>query len=158
MLSKLTAVLSDEMLYSIYDTPAKFTFGGYCMRTINRNPRTKVTRASRAGASEDGIPLLSGLEDGISIAGCVTRNFFHNLPVQGAMVTGAIGLYAATVFGVAELIAAGLSAHVAYRMFAFGEPFPKACENTIKFEMGELPRTDLELCTPAMRTKKANAS
>ena len=128
------------------------------MRNLNNNLKRKVTRSSRRSVSQDGIPLLSSLEDGINSAGCLTKKFFHQMPIQGAMVTGAVGLYAATVFGVAELIAAGLSAHVAYRMFAFGEPFPKACENTIKFEMGELPRTDRELCRTAARTRKAQAA
>ena len=124
------------------------------MRNINNNLKRKATRSSRPSVSEDGNPLLRGLEDGINSAGRLTGNFFHDIPIQGAMVTGAIGLYAATVFGVAELIAAGLAAHVAYRMFAFAEPFPKACENTIKFEMGELPRTDVELCKPLMQARK----
>jgi len=124
----------------------------------NNSNKRKVSRSSHASDPQDGIPLLTSLEGGITSAGHLTRNFFHDIPIQGAMVTGAVGLYAATVFGVAELIAAGLSAHVAYRMFAFGEPLPKACENTIKFEMGELPRTDRELCTPAMQTRKEKVS
>jgi hypothetical protein len=48
------------------------------------------------------------------------------------------------VFGVGELIAAGLSAYFAYRMFAFGEPLLVAVEKTIKFQMGELPKSDLD--------------
>ena len=115
------------------------------MKNNSNNLKRKVTRSSHASVSHNDISLLSGLEDGISSAGRLTCNFFHELPIQGAIVSGAVGLYAATVFGVAELIAAGLTANVAYRIFTCGESLPKAVENTIKFEMGELPRTDREM-------------
>lgn len=91
-----------------------------------------------------GIPLLKDVEDGITSAGRLTWNFFHEIPVQGAVTSGAIGLYAATLFGVGELIAAGLSAYFAYRMFAFGEPLLVAVEKTIKFQRGELPKSDVD--------------
>ena len=35
-----------------------------------------------------------------------------------------------------ELAAAGLSAYVTYRVFAYGESWMEALENTIKFEKG----------------------
>ena len=113
--------------------------------------KRKVSRSSDAIVSHNGSHLFSGLEDAISSAGRMTCDFFHDVPIQGAIVGGAVGLYAATVLGVAELIAAGLSANIAYRMFALGESLPKACENTIKFETGELPKTDRELCEPVVR-------
>ena len=84
------------------------------------------------------------MENGIASVGRQTWSFFHEIPVQGALTSGAVGLYAATVFGVGELIAAGLSAYFAYRMFAFGEPLLVAVEKTIKFQMGELPKADID--------------
>ena len=90
-----------------------------------------------------GIPVLTDVEDGITSAGRLTWNLFHEIPIQGALTSGAVGLYAVTVVGVGELIAAGLSAYFAYRMFAFGEPLLVAVEKTIKFQMGELPNTDV---------------
>lgn len=85
------------------------------------------------------VPFSRKLEDGIGAAGRMTWDFFHNLPLQGAIAAGAIGLYAATVLGVAELTAAGFSAYVAYRILAYGETLDEALENTIKFEKGEAP-------------------
>jgi hypothetical protein len=108
------------------------------------NVRRKVPRPGQSTAASAGIPVLGDVEDGITSAGRVTWNFFHEIPIQGAVTSGAVGLYAATVFGVGELIAAGLSAYFAYRMFAFGEPLLVAVEKTIKFQMGELPKSDLD--------------
>jgi hypothetical protein len=108
------------------------------------NARRKVARPPRNTEPSAGIPLLDDVEHGITSAGRLTWNLFHEIPIQGALTSGAVGLYAATVFGVGELIAAGLSAYFAYRMFAFGEPLLVAVEKTIKFQMGELPKPDLE--------------
>lgn len=104
----------------------------------------KGPRATQASTPTGGVPLLNDVEHGITSAGRLTWNFFHNIPIQGAVTSSAVGLYAATVFGVGELIAAGLSAYLAYRIFAFGEPLLVAVEKTIKFQMGELPKPDLD--------------
>jgi len=91
----------------------------------------------------DEIPLLIDLESGIHQAGHQTWDFFHRMPIQGALTSGAIGLYAVTVFGVAELMAAGLCAYLSYRIFVYGEPLLEALEKTIKFEKGELPYREI---------------
>ena len=114
------------------------------MRSNSNDIKRKVPRSHQAIMPPAGIPLLEDLEEGITSAGRLTWNFFHDIPIQGAMTSGAVGLYAATVFGVGELIAAGLSAYFAYRMFAFGEPLLVAVEKTIKFQMGELPKSDID--------------
>lgn len=107
--------------------------------------RKRTPRRSDPGVFSDRTPFLLGtLEEGIGAVGRATWNVFHELPVQGAITSGAIGLYAATVFGVAEVVAAGLSGYVAYRMFAYGEPLLEAIEKTIKLEMGELPMREIE--------------
>lgn len=114
------------------------------MRNNGNHIARKVPRAPRASIPPGGIPLLNNVEDGVNSAGRLTWNFFHDIPIQGAVTSGAVGLYAATVFGVGELIAAGLSAYFAYRMFAFGEPLLVAVQKTIQFQMGELPKSDLD--------------
>jgi hypothetical protein len=114
------------------------------MRNNDNNVTRKVARVPKALMPPGGLPVLNNVEDVITSAGRVTWNFFHDIPIQGALTSGAVGLYAATVFGVGELIAAGLSAYFAYRMFAFGEPLLVAVEKTIKFQMGELPKSDVD--------------
>jgi hypothetical protein len=114
------------------------------VRNNGNNGKRKVGRPVQAIVPSAGIPLLDDLEAGITSAGRLTWNFFHEIPVQGALTSGAVGLYAASLFGVGELIAAGLSAYFAYRMFAYGEPLLVAVEKTIKFQMGELPKSDLD--------------
>ena len=106
--------------------------------------KVKAPDPSVAPASGIDIPLLREIEDGIGAAGQLTWKFFHNLPLHGAMFGGALGLYAATVFGVAELAAGGLSAYVTYRMFAYGETLTEALEKTLKFEKGELPMKEIK--------------
>ena len=114
------------------------------MRNHGSHTEKKLPRVPHASMPLGGTPLLSNVEDGIASAGRLTWNFFHDVPIQGAVTSGAVGLYAATVFGVGELIAAGLSAYFAYRMFAFSEPLLVAVEKTIKFQMGELPKSDVD--------------
>lgn len=94
--------------------------------------------------SASGKDALRSLEDGVSALGSRTWKFFHDLPGHGALIGGAVGLGAATLFGVAELAAAGLSAYVTYRVFAYGESWMEALENTIKFEKGELPEEEIK--------------
>ena len=114
------------------------------MRNNANNSRGKAARPVQNTKPSAVIPLLEDVENGITSAGRLTWNLFHEIPIQGALTSGAVGLYAATLFGVGELIAAGVSAYFAYRMFAFGEPLLVAIEKTIKFQMGELPKSDLE--------------
>jgi hypothetical protein len=83
--------------------------------------------------------LLSSVEEAIQSASRMTWSLFHHVPIQGSLVTGVAAWYAVTVFGVAELLAAGLSAYVTYRMFAYGEPLLEAIQKSIKFEQGQLP-------------------
>jgi len=84
------------------------------------------------------------VEEGITSLGQGVWRFFHDLPFHGAVIGGAVGLGAAMVVGVAELVTAGFSAYVTYRMFAYGESLTEAIENTIRFEKGELPKEEIE--------------
>lgn len=95
-------------------------------------------------AARTSAPLVNDLESGIEKAGKLTWDFFHHIPIQGALTSGAVGLYVASVFGVAELTAAGLSAYVMYRIFAYNETLLEAVENMIKFQKGDLPFKDVQ--------------
>ncbi|HEU4683625.1 MAG TPA: hypothetical protein VFS39_03885 [Nitrospira sp.] len=97
----------------------------------------------------DGIPVLSDVEERITDAARATWTFFHHVPIQGALASAGLGLYAASVFGVGELMAAGLTAYVCYRMFAYGEPLLEAVQKTIKFQKGELPIKQAQPKPPA---------
>jgi len=77
-----------------------------------RNDKRKPARTERKVQEE--IPLLIDLESGIHKVGHQTWEFFHRVPLQGALTSGAVGLYAITVFGVAELLTAGLCAYLSY--------------------------------------------
>jgi hypothetical protein len=99
-------------------------------------------RPVRRFTSSD-VPLLHDFETCIGAAGQLTWAFFNKLPLQGALVGGAVGLYAATALGVAELAVGGLSAYVAYSMFAYDEPLMDALQKTIKFQQGDLAMKDV---------------
>ena len=108
------------------------------------------TASATDSASSSGKDALRALEGGVSALGGQTWKFFHDLPGHGALIGGAVGLGAATLFGVAELAAAGLSAYVTYRVFAYGETWMEALENTIKFEKGALPMEEIK--KPVVKT------
>ncbi len=93
--------------------------------------------------SDNGVFMLGKVEDGFNAAGSWTWEFFHNLPGHGAVIGGAVGLGAAMLFGVAELVTACFTAYVSYRMFAYGESLIEACENVIKFEEGKLDKEEI---------------
>lgn len=104
-----------------------------------------MSQAPSAGAtSKGGVPLLRELEAGMGAVGRATWDFFHHLPLHGAIAGGAVGLYAASVVGVAELAAAGFCAYVAYRMSAYGETLTEAMENTVKFQKGQLSKEEID--------------
>lgn len=94
--------------------------------------------------SESGMQAMRTVEEGIGSIGKGVWKFFHDLPFHGAIVGGAVGLGAAMVVGVAELVTAGFSAYVTYRMFAYGESLTEAIENTIRFEKGVLSKDEIE--------------
>lgn len=108
--------------------------------------RDPASVSDSASASDGG--LLETVEAGIGAFGQETWKFFHALPFHGAFIGGAVGLGAAMAVGVAELVAAGLSAYVTYRIFAYGETLTEAIEKTIKFEKGTLPEDEIEKPVP----------
>jgi hypothetical protein len=110
---------------------------------------TKGTMETETASRTDSLSASGGdamrtVEAGISAVGRETWNFFHNLPYQGAGIGFAVGLGAAMLVGVAELVAAGFTAYVTYRVFAYGESFTEAIEKTIRFEKGTLPDEEVK--------------
>jgi hypothetical protein len=88
--------------------------------------------------------VLEAVEKGVGTAGRLSWRFFHRLPGHGAIIGGAVGFGAVTLLGVAEAATACFTAYVTYRVFAYGESFTEAIENTIKFEKGDLCKQDRE--------------
>jgi len=99
-------------------------------------------------ASAGGKEAFRAVEGGISTLGRGIWNVFHELPFHGAVIGGAVGLGAAMMVGVAELVTAGFTAYVTYRMFAYGESLTEAIEKTIKFEKGMLTEEEIEKPVP----------
>lgn len=113
-------------------------------RDTKKGMRNRTERQlSHRIAPRNSTPMLKDLEGSIETAGRLTWEFFHHIPLQGALTSGAVGLYVASVFGVAELTAAGLTTYVMYRIFAYNETLLQAIENMIKFQKGELPFKDV---------------
>lgn len=105
---------------------------------------TAETVNSQPASSVDAVALMGAVEDGMNSVGRATWNFFHALPGHGAVIGGAVGLGAAMLVGVAELVTACFTAYVSYRMFAYGESLCEAIENAIKFEEGKLEKEEIE--------------
>jgi hypothetical protein len=95
-------------------------------------------------AGERGMEALQSVERAFDTAGRWTWKFFHKLPGHGALIGGAVGLGAVMLIGVAETATACFTAYVTYRVFAYGESFTEAIENTIKFEKGDLAKEERE--------------
>ena len=104
---------------------------------------TDTTSSWTDSVSATGKEAMLNVEGSIAEAGRVTWKFFHQLPFHGAILGGAVGLGAAMAVGVGELVTAGFTAYVTYRMFAYGESLTEAIENTIKFEKGDLAKEEI---------------
>ena len=87
-------------------------------------------------------------EDGWGAIGRGTWHFFHALPGHGTIPGFAVGLGAAMLVGVGELVAGCFTAYVSYRYFAYGESLSEAIENTIKFESGKLKKREIDKPIP----------
>jgi hypothetical protein len=97
-------------------------------------------------ASGKGASLAA--EDGWGVIGRGTWHFFHALPGHGTIPGFAVGLGAAMLVGVGELVAGCFTAYVSYRYFAYGESLSEAIENAIKFESGKLKKREIDKPIP----------
>ena len=106
------------------------------------------TGSSSDSAAGSGKSAYKAMEEGWDAIGHGTRQLFHALPGHGVIPGFALGLGAATLFGVGELAVACFSAYVSYRYFAYGESLSEAIENAIKFESGKLAQKEIDKPIP----------
>lgn len=97
-------------------------------------------------ASGKGASLAA--EEAWGAIGQGTWNLFHALPGHGTIPGFAVGLGAAMLVGVGELVAGCFTAYVSYRYFAYGESLSEAIENAIKFESGKLKKREIDKPIP----------
>ena len=102
---------------------------------------TDSVAASGKGASQ-------AEEDGWGVIGRGTWHFFHALPGHGVVPGFAVGVGAAMLVGVGELVAGCFTAYVSYRYFAYGESLSEAIEKAIKFESGKLEQKEIDKPIP----------
>jgi hypothetical protein len=113
------------------------------------NDTMETTAASSTdSAQESGNDAIQLLEAGWTAIGQGTWHLFHALPGHGTIPGFAVGLGAATLFGVGELVAGCFTAYVSYRYFAYGESLSEAIENAIRFESGKLEKEELDKPIP----------
>ena len=105
--------------------------------------------ASRAdSAAESAKGASQAVEDGWGVIGRGTWQFFHAVPGHGTIPGFAVGLGAAMLVGVGELVAGCFTAYVSYRYFAYGESLSEAIEKAIKFESGKLEQKEIDKPIP----------
>jgi hypothetical protein len=88
------------------------------------------------------------LEENWGALGSGVWHVFHALPGHGTIPGFAVGLGAAMLVGVGELVAGCFTAYVSYRYFAYGESLSEAIEKAIKFESGKLEQKEIDKPIP----------
>jgi hypothetical protein len=110
------------------------------------NNTMETETASRTDSA--GIDHKRALEETWGALGRGTWHVFHALPGHGTVPGFALGLGAAMLVGVGELLAGCFTAYVSYRYFAYGESLSEAIENAIRFESGKLDKEELDKPIP----------
>jgi hypothetical protein len=118
------------------------------MQASTNNTMETETASWTDSAAESGKGAVQALEEGWGAIGRGTWHLFHALPGHGTLPGFALGLGAATLFGVGELAAGCFTAYVSYRYFAYGESLSEAIEKAIKFESGKLEETEIDKPIP----------
>jgi hypothetical protein len=106
------------------------------------------TASQTDSAAESGKSAVQAMEGAWGAIGQGTWHLFHALPGHGTLPGFALGLGAATLFGVGELAAGCFTAYVSYRYFAYGESLSEAIEKAIKFESGKLEEKEIDKPIP----------
>jgi hypothetical protein len=110
----------------------------------NTNGTVETETASWTDSiAESGKSVGQAMEGAWGAIGQGTWHVFHALPGHGTIPGFAVGLGAAMLVGVGELVAGCFTAYVSYRYFAYGECLSEAIENAIKFESGKLEKKEL---------------
>jgi len=104
-----------------------------------------IATASRtdSGSSSDEEHVRK-LEEAAALHNQLWKYIHDYLPFHGVAIGGAVGIGAATLFGVGELAVGAFCAYVTYRVYAYGESWGDAVENAIRFEKGELSKEEIE--------------
>ena len=87
---------------------------------------------------------LRKIEEASALHSPIWKYLRDYMPGNGALLGGVVGIGAATLFGVGESAVGAFCAYVTYRVYAYGETWADAVENTIRFEKGELSKEELE--------------
>ena len=104
---------------------------------------TATTSSADSGSATD-EEHAQKLEEAAALHSPFWKYAREYMPANGALLGGVVGVGAATLFGVGELVAGGFCAYVTYRVFAYGETWVDAVENTIRFEKGELSKEEID--------------
>lgn len=118
------------------------------MAASTNNTMETETSSWTDSAAESGKGAVQVLEEGWKAIGHGTWHLFHVLPGHGTIPGFALGLGAAMLVGVGELVAGCFTAYVSYRYFAYGESLSEAIENAIRFESGKLEKEELDKPIP----------
>ena len=107
---------------------------------------TSGTMESESESWTDSVVPRNAMANMEGSLGDISRGiwqFVHGMPGHGAIPGFALGLGAATLFGVGELAVGVFTAYVGYRVFAYGESLTEAMEKAIKFEAGKLEEKEI---------------
>jgi hypothetical protein len=114
------------------------------MGESTENTMDTTTASSADSGFESEEEHARKLEEAAALHNPVWKYIRNYMPANGALIGGAVGIGAATVFGVGELAVGAFCAYVTYRVFGYGETWADAVENTIRFEKGELSKEELK--------------
>lgn len=102
------------------------------------------TASSTDSGSAGGEEHARKLDEAAALHNPLWKYIRNYMPFNGAVIGGAVGVGAATLFGVGELAVGAFCAYVTYRVYAYGETWADAVENSIRFEKGELSKEEID--------------
>jgi len=102
------------------------------------------TSSSTDSGSAGNEEHLRKLEEAAALHNPIWKYLRNYMPLNGAVLGGAVGIGAATLFGVGELAVGAFCAYVTYRVYAYGETWADAVENAIRFEKGDLSKEEID--------------
>jgi hypothetical protein len=134
--------------FQIQSGPSSSSLEENIMQGSTNNTIETETGSWTDSAAESGKGAVQAMEEGWKALGRGTWHLFHALPGHGTVPGFALGLGAAMLVGVGELVAGCFTAYVSYRYFAYGESLSEAIENAIRFESGKLEKEELDKPIP----------
>lgn len=104
---------------------------------------TSTASSADSGSATDEAHARK-LEEAAALHNPLWKYIRNYMPLNGALLGGAVGVGAATLLGVGELAVGAFCAYVTYRVYAYGETWADAVENSIRFEKGELSKEEID--------------